>query len=85
MYCKQIRKCVACGHRKSQLDMIRIARVNNEYVIDKTFKIGGRGAYICGDFNCVSVTIRKKLLNKSFKTNVNNEIYEKLGEYEQNN
>lgn len=84
MHVKQIRKCVACGHRKHQSDMIRIARINNEFVIDKTQKIGGRGAYICGDIACVNITIRKKLLNRSFKTNISNEIYEKLGEYEQN-
>ena len=65
--------------------MLRIARIQNEYLIDIYHKLGGRGAYVCKDRKCMDLTIKKKLLNKSFKTNLNNEIYLKLGEYEQNN
>ena len=85
MHIKQNRKCVACRETKQQNEMLRIARTKNEYLIDENHKFGGRGAYICRNQNCLKLTIKKKLLNKSFKSNVNNEIYEKLEEYEQNN
>ena len=65
--------------------MLRIARINNEYVIDGKHKLGGRGAYVCKDPKCVELTIKKRLLNRSFKTNLDVKIYEMLGEYEQNN
>ena len=85
MHVKQERRCVACRECKQQNQMLRIARVNNEYFIDVDHKLGGRGAYICLDSKCINLTIKKKLLNRSFKTNLSTQIYEKLGGYEQNN
>lgn len=85
MHIKQDRKCVACRNSKQQNEMLRVARIDNQYYIDLKNKMGGRGAYVCKDKNCIDLTIKKKLLNKSYKTNVDVQIYEKLGEYEQNN
>ena len=65
--------------------MLRIAKVNHEYLIDKNNNLFGRGAYICKDQKCIELTLKKKLLNRSFKENINSSIYEQLGEYEQNN
>ena len=85
MHIKQNRKCVACRESKNQELMIRVARINDMYIIDENNKLGGRGAYICKNNKCLELTIKKKLLNRSFKSNLNNEVYELLGEYEQNN
>lgn len=85
MHIKQVRRCVACRESKLQSEMLRIARIDEEYVIDLNHKLGGRGAYICKDTKCIDLTIKKRLLNRSFKTNLDVQIYEKLGEYEQNN
>ncbi len=85
MHIKQNRKCVACRESKQQNEMLRIARIDNEFLIDEKNKLGGRGAYVCRDQACINLTIKKRLLNKSFKTNLDVQIYEKLGEYEQNN
>lgn len=85
MSIKQSRRCVACRESKQQNQMLRITRINNEYLIDINNKLGGRGAYVCKDSNCINLTIKKKLLNKSYKSNVDIQIYDKLGEYEQNN
>ena len=65
--------------------MLRIARVDQQFVIDIHHKLGGRGAYICKDKQCINLTIKKRLLNKSFKANLSNEIYKILEDYEQNN
>lgn len=85
MHIKQVRRCVACRESKQQLEMLRIARVNQEYLIDVSNKLGGRGAYVCKDKKCIDLAIKKKLLNRAFKSNLDMQIYEKLGEYEQNN
>ena len=85
MHIKKERRCVACRENKQQADMLRITHINNEFVIDETQKLGGRGAYVCKDVNCINLTIKKKLLNRAYKQNLDNEIYIKLGEYEQNN
>ena len=85
MHIKKERRCVACRQTKQQNEMLRIARINEDFIIDENQKLDGRGAYICRDQKCIDLTIKKKLLNRSFKTNINVQIYEKLGEYEQNN
>ena len=85
MHIKQERRCVACRECKQQSEMLRIARINEEYIIDLNHKFGGRGAYVCKNTKCIDLTIKKRLLNRSFKTNLDVQIYEKLGEYEQNN
>ena len=85
MHIKQNRRCVACRDSKQQNEMLRIARINNGYVIDEFNKLGGRGAYVCRNNSCIELTIKKRLLNRSFKTDLDVQIYEKLGEYEQNN
>ena len=85
MHKKQERRCVACRQNKQQNEMIRIARINQEFVIDKDYKLGGRGAYVCKNQQCVDLTIKKKLLNRAFKANLSNQIYEILEGYEQNN
>ena len=85
MHIKQERRCVACRQNKQQSEMIRVAKVNDEYTLDLQNKKGGRGAYVCKKGECINLTIKKKLLNRAFKTNLEISIYEALGEYEQNN
>lgn len=84
MQAKQ-RRCIACRESKPQSEMLRVARVNNEYLIDIKQKLDGRGAYICKDKNCLDLVIKKRILNRAFKTNIANEVYDLLGEYEKNN
>lgn len=85
MHIQQERKCVACRQNKQQKEMLRIARVNQEYMLDETNSLGGRGAYVCKDKECINLTIKKRLLNRAFKSNLDETIYKKLGDYEQNN
>ena len=85
MHIKGERRCIACKQNKPQTEMLRVAKIDNNFVIDEKQKLGGRGAYVCKSKECLNFTIKKRQLNRAFKTNVGNEIYEKLGEYEQNN
>lgn len=85
MHIKQERRCVACRQAKQQMEMIRIAKVGGKFIVDINNKLGGRGAYVCADKNCIQLTIKKHLLNRSFKSNIDNSIYELLEEYEKNN
>ena len=85
MHNKLERRCVACRNNKNKNDMLRIVRLNNEMFIDITQKGNGRGAYVCKDKECINLTIKKRLLNRSFKSNLQSSIYEQLGEYEKNN
>lgn len=76
-----LRQCTGCGQLKSKKEMIRVIRTNeNELFIDETGKKNGRGAYICLSSECLEKAIKNKGLNKSFKTAIPKDIYEKLKE-----
>lgn len=71
------RRCIACRQVNLKQNLIRVCRVDGEYVIDTTYKALGRSAYICKNNACLSKVIDKKLLNRAFKTNLE-DIYSKL-------
>ncbi|UPA29417.1 YlxR family protein [Terrisporobacter glycolicus] len=73
------RKCIACQDRDSKKELIRIVKnKEGEIFIDLAGKANGRGAYICKDSECLKKAIKSKALNRAFKMEVPNEVYEKL-------
>ena len=77
---KQVtRTCMGCNQKKDKSELIRIVKnKNNEISIDETGKQEGRGAYICNSKECLEKLIKSKRLNKVFKTEISDEIYDKL-------
>lgn len=74
---KNNRKCIATNVVMPKEDLIRIVKTkNNQFFVDSEEK--GRGAYISRSSANISELQKKRLLNKSFKGNVPNEVYEKL-------
>ena len=80
---KKQRTCIACRTTRNQDEMLRISKQQDKIEIGS--KSMGRGAYICKKSDCINLTIKKHLLNRAFKCNLNSDVYERLGEYEQNN
>ena len=73
------RKCIACQDRDKKKELIRIVKnKEGEIFIDLTGKANGRGAYICKDCECLKKAIKSKALNRAFKMEVPDEVYEKL-------
>ncbi len=73
------RKCIVCQDRDAKKDLIRIVKTKeNEVFVDKTNKANGRGAYVCIDDSCIEKAIKKKALNRAFKIEINDEVYEAL-------
>ncbi|MFA7663574.1 MAG: YlxR family protein [Clostridia bacterium] len=78
---KETRTCIACKRRRDKNDCLRIAKLSNgDIFVDKECKLGGRGVYICIDNTCMKMVVSKHLLNKSFKVNVNKNIYDCINE-----
>lgn len=76
-----LRQCTGCGQLKSKKEMIRVIKtLENELFIDVTGKKNGRGAYICSSSECLEKAIKNKGLERSFKTAIPKDIYEKLKE-----
>lgn len=75
-----MRTCISCRECKPKKELIRIVKNDEGFSLDKTGKANGRGAYICDKKECLDRLIKNKLLNKTFKTNVPLDEYEKIKE-----
>lgn len=73
-----LRMCVVCRENKPKKELIRIVKNDDNFDIDKTGKMGGRGSYICNNADCMNKLIKQKVLNKIFKCNIDKSQYEKL-------
>ncbi|TFB08257.1 YlxR family protein [Candidatus Atribacteria bacterium MT.SAG.1] len=74
-----IRTCIGCQCKKPKKEMIRIIRTpEGKIEIDKTGKKSGRGAYLCGNIECLDIALRKSNLNKSLKQDISLQTLDEL-------
>lgn len=73
------RKCIACQERGDKKSLIRIVKnKENDIFIDRTGRSNGRGAYVCTNSECLTKAIKSKALNRAFKMDVEDEVYNHL-------
>ena len=74
------RKCIGCNQVKQKANLIRICRtVDKEIEIDLTYKMEGRGAYICNDnFECLEKSIKFNKISRALKTEISFNKIEEL-------
>ena len=71
------RKCIVCQDRDSKKELMRIVKnKEGEIFLDPSGRANGRGA--CKDSECLKKAIKTKALNRAFKVEVSDEVYEKL-------
>lgn len=71
-----LRMCIACRELKEKRAMLRIVKNSeNKIFIDFSSKAAGRGAYICDNPDCIKKLKAKRLLNKTFSCNVDDNVY----------
>ncbi|HIX59879.1 MAG TPA: YlxR family protein [Candidatus Blautia gallistercoris] len=74
-----MRQCTGCREMKSKKEMLRVLRTEEgEIVLDATGRKNGRGAYLCLNPECLKKARKNKGLERSLKTEIPEEIYEKL-------
>ena len=74
-----MRKCVGCGEMKPKKDLMRILKTESgEFLVDADGKKNGRGAYICRSVECFRKAIKSKGLERSFKQQIPEEVYDRL-------
>ncbi len=74
-----LRKCIGCGEMKPKKELIRVVKSpEGEISIDLTGKKSGRGAYICHSKDCLIKAQKSKRLEKSFSTQISQEIYDAM-------
>ena len=74
-----IRTCIGCNESKPKKELIRVVKSPaGEISIDFTGKKNGRGAYLCFNVACLEKAIKTKKLSRTFETQIEDEIYNKL-------
>ena len=76
-----LRKCTGCGEMKPKSELVRVILTpEGEIIIDKTGRQNGRGAYVCQSLECLEKAHKSKGLERSLKTSIPQNIYDKLKE-----
>jgi predicted RNA-binding protein YlxR (DUF448 family) len=75
---KEFRMCVACREMKHKRELLRLMSSDNGPTIDKSFKVKGRGTYICRLKTCADTAKKRKILNKIFKRVVSERFFDVL-------
>ena len=71
-----LRKCLGCEERFPKKELIRIVKnKEGKIFLDKTGKANGRGEYICDKLECFEKAYKNKSLEKTFKTQIPEDIY----------
>ncbi len=73
------RKCIVTGKITPIDNLIRFVLTKDGQIhLEKDKKIYGRGAYCLKDKDTIELLFKKRVLNKSFKRNISQEVYESL-------
>ncbi len=74
-----MRRCIVCREMKAKRELIRIVKSpEGEISIDRTGRMNGRGAYLCNHPSCFAKARKTKALNREFKIEIPDDIYEAL-------
>lgn len=74
-----LRKCLGCQEMKNKKSLIRIVKnKEDQFFVDTTGKLNGRGAYICQTESCLEMAIKNKGLERSFQSKIPDDVYEQL-------
>lgn len=73
------RQCIGCRENKGKKDLIRIVKTpEGDIALDFTGRKNGRGAYLCDNYECLKKARERKALNRSFRMDVPDDIYDEL-------
>ena len=72
------RKCAVTHESFLRSDLYKITRVNGEVYFDKNQNMHGRSCYIKKDLKVIELAHKKKIISKSLKLDVKDEIYLEL-------
>ena len=78
---EKIRMCIVCRGQSDKKTLLRIVKnKDGEIFVDNTGKANGRGAYVCKNKECFEKLCKQKALNRAFKCEVAQQVYQMIGE-----
>lgn len=77
-----LRMCVSCREMKDKRAMLRVVKnADGQIGVDAGGKAPGRGAYVCGEGECLKKMRKNRALNKAFSCEVPAAVYEEIEAY----
>ncbi|MCD8046080.1 MAG: YlxR family protein [Clostridiales bacterium] len=74
-----MRMCIGCRQMREKREMIRVVRQQDgTFVIDRTGKKNGRGAYLCKNPDCLNTAVKNHGLERSFGMSIPKETVSDL-------
>ena len=74
-----MRQCTGCREMKNKKEIMRVLKTGEgEILLDTTGRKNGRGAYLCYSLECLEKARKNKGLERSLKTEIPQEVYERL-------
>ena len=74
-----MRMCIGCREMKPKAELVRVVKAKGaEAEIDLTYKVEGRGAYICRNGECIANAKRRRPFERAFRGAVPQKIYDEL-------
>jgi predicted RNA-binding protein YlxR (DUF448 family) len=76
---KPERTCIACRTKGDKSLFIKVVlNKNGDAFVERAAKLDGRGAYICKNIDCAKLCKKNKALNRAFKRQISDSVYEEL-------
>lgn len=76
------RMCVGCRSMKDKKTLLRVVRdPAGQIKLDPGQKAAGRGAYVCGEAECLKKMEKSRALSRAFKCDAGTEIYAEVRAY----
>lgn len=77
---ERLRMCIVCREHSDKKELLRIVKnKDGQIFVDKTGKANGRGAYICKSKECLNKLKKSRGLNRAFKCEVSDDVYNMIG------
>ena len=69
-----MRTCIGCGICKEKKTLIRLVHTKDgQIMVDRTGRVGGRGAYLCDDPACLEKAVKRGAIARAFGVPVSRE------------
>ena len=76
-----LRQCLGCREMKPKRELIRAVRSpEGEVSLDFMGKKPGRGAYVCGNAECLKRAVKSRALSRAFGVEIPPEVMEELSQ-----
>ena len=74
-----MRMCVGCREMKPKAQLLRVVKpAEGDAHIDTTGKAQGRGAYVCGQIECLRKAIKSRALERALDAKIEESVFAQL-------